>query len=62
MTSNNPLVVNFQPWIGLAKDLWSARSLSEIGHYLFGPPGWRPDGKGLTTAELKARAGLAHAV
>lgn len=62
MTSNNPLVVNFQPWIGLAKDLWSARSPSEIWHYLFGPPGWRPDGRGLTTAELKARAGLAQAV
>jgi hypothetical protein len=26
--------------------------------FLFGPPGWRPDGKGLTTAELRR----AHAV
>jgi sterol desaturase/sphingolipid hydroxylase (fatty acid hydroxylase superfamily) len=59
MTSNNPLVVNFQPWIGLAKDLWSARSLSEVWSYLFGAPGWRPDGHGLTTAELRARAALA---
>jgi hypothetical protein len=23
--------------------------------YLFGPPGWRPDGRGLTTAELRKR-------
>jgi hypothetical protein len=21
--------------------------------FMFGPPGWRPDGKGLTTAELR---------
>ena len=26
--------------------------------YLFGPPGWRPDGEGLTTAEIRRRAGL----
>ena len=25
--------------------------------YLFGPPGWRPDGEGLTTAEIRRRAG-----
>ena len=26
--------------------------------YMFGPPGWRPDGEGLTTAEIRRRAGL----
>ena len=26
--------------------------------YTFGPPGWRPDGEGLTTAEIRRRAGL----
>lgn len=58
VSSRNPFVVNFQPWIGLARDLASARSPSEAWMYLFGPPGWRPDGAGLTTAELKKRRAL----
>ena len=54
--------VNFAPWIGLSKDLRSARSLHEAWMYLFGPPGWRPDGEGLTTAEIRRRAGLVSTV
>ena len=57
-SSRNPLVVNFSPWIGLAKDLASARSLHEVWMYLFAPPGWRPNGEGLTTADIRRRAGL----
>lgn len=58
-SSRNPLVLNFLPWVGMAKDLASARSLHEAWMFLFGPPGWRPDGKGLTTAELrKAHAAM----
>jgi sterol desaturase/sphingolipid hydroxylase (fatty acid hydroxylase superfamily) len=60
-SSRNPFVVNFEPWIGLWKDLWSARSPREVVMYLFAPPGWRPDGAGLTTAEIRKRAGLAPA-
>ena len=45
-TTHNPIR-------GLAKDLASARSLGDAWMFLFGPPGWRPDGKGLTTAELR---------
>ena len=56
-SSHNILVVNFEPWIGLFKDLRSARSLREVWMYLFAPPGWRPDGEGLTTAEIRRRAG-----
>lgn len=59
-SSRNPFVVNFEPWIGLVKDVASARSPREAWMYLFGPPGWRPDGEGLTAAELKKRAALAH--
>ena len=51
-------MVNFGPWIGLAKDLASVRSPREVWMYLFAPPGWRPNGEGLTTAEIKKRAGL----
>lgn len=61
-SSRNPFVVNLEPWIGLAKDMASARSARELWMYLFGPPGWRPDGQGLTAAELKKRAALAQPV
>jgi hypothetical protein len=54
--SYNPLRINLEPWVGLAKDLMSARSESEAWHYLFAAPGWRPDGQCSTTAELRGRA------
>ena len=60
-SSHNILVINFEPWIGLLKDLRSARSPREVWMYLFAPPGWRPDGEGLTTAEIRRRAGLVAA-
>jgi hypothetical protein len=61
MTSYNPFIVNFTPWIGLAKDLAGARSAREVWFYLFGAPGWRPDGEGLTTAEMRRRGAVGHA-
>ena len=60
VTTHNPLLINLQPWLGLAKDLASARSFDEVWGYLFAPPGWRPNGQGLTTAELRARGTLVH--
>jgi sterol desaturase/sphingolipid hydroxylase (fatty acid hydroxylase superfamily) len=57
VSSRNPFVLNFSPWIGLFKDLRTARSPREVWMYMFGPPGWRPDGEGLTTAEIRRRAG-----
>ncbi|WP_421997229.1 sterol desaturase family protein [Reyranella sp.] len=59
-SSRNPIALNVLPWIGLAKDVASARSPREAWMFLFGPPGWRPDGKGLTAAELKKRAAEAQ--
>jgi sterol desaturase/sphingolipid hydroxylase (fatty acid hydroxylase superfamily) len=58
VTTYNPIRINFDPWIGLAKDLASARSIREVWMFLFGPPGWRPDGKGLTTKELRSQAAM----
>jgi len=60
VTTYNPVLINVQPWLGLVKDLAGARSFREVWGYLFAPPGWRPDGQGLTTAELRARGTLAH--
>ncbi len=61
VTTYNPIRINFAPWIGLAKDLASARSVRDAWMFLFGPPGWRPDGKGLTTRELRASVGITRA-
>ncbi len=55
LTTFNPLVIGFHEWIGLVKDLRSARSLREVGGYLFGPPGWSPDGSRMTSAMIKER-------
>ena len=52
----NPIIVAFHEWIGIAKDLMSARSIREIGGYVFGPPGWSPDGSRMTSAMIKERA------
>ena len=62
VTTYNPIRINLEPWIGMAKDVAGARALPEVWHYLFGPPGWRPDGQGLTTADLRARAGTQAAM
>ncbi len=56
LRSHNPLVIVFKPWADLVRDLRCARSLREVLGYLFAPPGWRPNGKGMTTEELKRRA------
>ena len=51
----NPLKVAFHEWLGILRDIAHARSLREIAGYLFGPPGWSPDGSRLTSDGLKAR-------
>ena len=56
ITTHNPLVIEFHEWAAMARDLWRSRSLREAGLYLFGPPGWRPDGEGLTTEALRRSA------
>lgn len=53
-----PLRIVFHEWTALLRDLRSAKSLREAWGYLFGAPGWRPDGSGLTTAAIRATAQL----
>ncbi|MBP7648518.1 MAG: sterol desaturase family protein [Phenylobacterium sp.] len=55
LTSFNLLRVAFHEWAGIAKDLAGSRSLREVIGYLFGPPGWSPDGSRDTSATLKAQ-------
>jgi len=59
ITSNNPLRIAFQQWINVWVDLRQAKSAREIAGYLFGPPGWQPDGKGQTTENLRAKVSRA---
>jgi sterol desaturase/sphingolipid hydroxylase (fatty acid hydroxylase superfamily) len=56
MTSYNLLRVEFTPWISLGRDLLRARSLRAFFGTLFMPPGWRADGAGETTQDLRQRA------
>ena len=55
LSNFNILSVAFHEWGGIAKDLAGSRSLREVAGYLFGPPGWSPDGSRDTSATLKAQ-------
>jgi sterol desaturase/sphingolipid hydroxylase (fatty acid hydroxylase superfamily) len=58
--SRNPLKVEFAEWLAMARDLLRSRSLRAALGAVFMPPGWRADGPGHTSEELRARAQLAH--
>jgi sterol desaturase/sphingolipid hydroxylase (fatty acid hydroxylase superfamily) len=57
--SFNPFRVAFHEWAGIFRDVRGAKSLGEVRGYLFGPPGWSPDGSRKTSASIKA-AWAAH--
>lgn len=50
----NPFRVAFHEWAGIWRDVTRAKSLREALGYLFGPPGWSPDGSRKTSASIKA--------
>jgi sterol desaturase/sphingolipid hydroxylase (fatty acid hydroxylase superfamily) len=50
----NPLWIAFHEYVAIARDVWRARSLTEVCGYVFGRPGWSPDGSRKTTADLQA--------
>ena len=50
----NPIRIAFHEWAGMFRDVASARTWRERLGYLFGPPGWSPDGSRATSASLKA--------
>lgn len=60
--SYNPLVIEVGPWLSLFRDMLGARNLLHALGYLLMPPGWRADGPGETTEELRARAGMETAM
>ena len=56
LEARNTITIAFHEWRALARDLWTARSPRAIWFHLFGPPGWRPDGSGQTTEDLRRLA------
>jgi sterol desaturase/sphingolipid hydroxylase (fatty acid hydroxylase superfamily) len=58
----NPFRVAFHEWLGIWRDVTNAKSLREALGYLFGPPGWSPDGSRKTSRSIKqAWAARQHA-
>jgi sterol desaturase/sphingolipid hydroxylase (fatty acid hydroxylase superfamily) len=57
----NPLRIAFHEWIAIGRDLLAARSLREAIGVVLGPPGWKADGTGETSAVMRARALAAEA-
>ena len=50
----NPLWIAFHEWLAMARDLIQAHSLREALALVFGPPGWRADGSGQTSEQIRA--------
>jgi sterol desaturase/sphingolipid hydroxylase (fatty acid hydroxylase superfamily) len=55
LNSRNLLWVIFHEWVAIARDLRKVRNVNDAMGYLFGPPGWAPNGKSLTTSMLQAQ-------
>ncbi|MDI1349001.1 sterol desaturase family protein [Aquabacterium sp.] len=52
-TSRNALWVCLAEWAAIGRDLLKVRNPLHAVGYLFGPPGWAPHGRGLTTEGLR---------
>ena len=50
----NPLRIAFHEWMAMIRDVRHSNSLREAFMHMFGPPGWRPDGRGPTAANIRA--------
>ena len=53
IASNNPIRIALNEWIALFRDIRSSTNWRHVLMYMFGPPGWRPDGRGPTTSALR---------
>jgi len=56
----NPLQIAFHEWIAIVRDLARATGPREALGYLFGPPGWSPDGSRRTSDMIKAEWRAEH--
>jgi len=49
----NPIRIAFHEWVAIFRDLSERAPLSVKFKYLFGAPGWRADGSGKTSAQIR---------
>jgi sterol desaturase/sphingolipid hydroxylase (fatty acid hydroxylase superfamily) len=59
--THNPIRLNTHEFEAIFKDLRKARNVKEAFMYIFGPPGWSPDGSTLTAKQIQAELALAEA-
>jgi sterol desaturase/sphingolipid hydroxylase (fatty acid hydroxylase superfamily) len=52
--SFNPVRIAFHEWTAIVRELIAVRSWREALGIVFGPPGWRADGRGLTSANIRS--------
>jgi sterol desaturase/sphingolipid hydroxylase (fatty acid hydroxylase superfamily) len=50
----NPIRIAFHEWSAIVRELLAARSLREAIGVVFGAPGWRADGRGRTSKNIRA--------
>jgi sterol desaturase/sphingolipid hydroxylase (fatty acid hydroxylase superfamily) len=50
----NPIRIAFHEWAALIRDVLAARSAREAFGTVFGPPGWRRDGRGETSKNIRS--------
>ena len=53
--SYNPIVIVTHEYKNIWDDVKSAKNWKERFMYVFGPPGWSPDGSTMTVKELQAQ-------
>lgn len=49
----NPLRVAFHEWLGIFKDIWTAKRWKDRALFLLAPPGWTPDGSRMTSDMIR---------
>lgn len=62
ITGYNLLQIEFHGWRDLIRDVRKSDSVSQALGYVFMPPGWRPDGNGGTTEDLRRQQLTGHAL
>jgi len=53
--SYNPFVIATHEYKSIWKDVKSSKTFTEAFMYIFGPPGWSPDGRSLTVKQLQSQ-------
>lgn len=50
----NPIRIAFHEWVAIARDVWRARTFGDRLRFVFGRPGWSPDGTRQTAPQMRA--------